>query len=259
MGSTFHLLCRCAGLFFAICELAAPCRILGQAPTPATNSAGLWLQYTGEHPAGSNTQIHFDAIVARGGDSYKPDFILIRPGLRRTIHGSISAMLAYAFFEAYEARTGIKADLHEHRISQDLQWLHSLPGASPEHAEVVLRFRYEERFRSFKGSSSTDWNLAQRTRYLIAAKAPAPWNPCAGRPDYLNLYDEVFVSVAAPQGRFSFDQNHSAIGVGWHLHKGFDLEFGYLHAYSADANPQIGTHQHILRLNLVSQAPLWHR
>ena len=197
--------------------------------------------------------------MARGGDSYRSDFILIRPGVRKTIYGPISAMLAYGYFEAYEARTGIKADLHEHRISQDLQWLHSLPGASPEHAEVALRFRYEERFRSFKGSSSTDWSLAQRTRYLIAGKAPAPWQPRGGRPDDLNLYDEVFVDIATPRGGFSFDQNQSGIGVGWHLHDDLDLEFGYLHAYAADATPQIGTHQHILRLNLVSHSPLRRR
>lgn len=259
MGFPFHLLCRCACLFFAACELAAPSMVLGQATPPAVSSAGLWLQYTGDHPMTRNTQIHFDAIVARGGDSYRPDFILIRPGVRRTIHGPMSAMLAYAYFEAYETRTGIKADLHEHRISQDLQWLHSLPGGSPEHAEVVLRFRYEERFRSFEGSSSTDWSLAQRTRYLISGKASTPWRLGNGRPDYLNLYDEVFVGVAASRGGFSFDQNQSGISAGWHLRDGVDLEFGYLHVYAADANPQIGAHQHILRLNLVSHSKLRRR
>src|SRR4029077_9242222 len=148
-----------------------------------------------------------------------PELFFLRPGFRREFSHGISGLITYAYFLKYSAITNTSRALPEHRISEDLQWRLPFVGEGVKRVTLTHRLRLEQRFEGQENNSDHNdlWNYAERFRYRLAANVSLPGNTDGLRPDYVSIYNEVFVNFGPHSAKQRLDQNISSGVLGWTL------------------------------------------
>src|SRR5215468_6076344 len=214
------------------------------------SSSSIWLAYIGEHPISQGWNLHLEGQFFSYGLADKQELFFLRPGLRREFSHGISALVTYAYFVKYPAITDASRALPEHRISGDIQWGHPLLGEGVERLTLTHRLRVERRFqaREDQRDHSNTWYYAERFRYRLTANVPLPGNTAVLRPDYMSLYNEVFVNFG-PHSRRTMDQNIAAAAIGWNLRPKLQFEIGYLLEYFPETTGILGRYHHVVQIN----------
>jgi len=220
-------------------------------------SAGsIWLAYVGEHPISQKWNLHLEGQFFSYG-TQTPELFFLRPGFRREFSHGISGLVTYAYFLKYSAITNTSRALPEHRISEDLQWRHPLFGEGVKRATLAHRLRMEQRFEGQENNSDHNdlWNYAERFRYRLTANVPLPGNTDGLRPDYVSIYNEVFMNFGPHSAKHRLDQNILSGVVGWNLTSHLQFETGYLLEYFPSSVGSVGNYNHVVQINLNSTLP----
>lgn len=220
------------------------------------SSSSIWLTYFGEHPISPHWNLHLEGEVFSYGPVESRELIFVRPGFRRVLSRGASVLVTYGYFLKYPSITNTSRTLDEHRISEDLQWRHPVPGKEIDRLAFTHRLRTEQRFEAQeeqKGHGDI-WEYAERFRYRLAANVPLPGNTVGRRPDYLSIYNEVFVNFG-PHSNRTLDQNIAAGAVGWNLSPALQVEAGYLLEYFPSTVGLVGRYNHAMQINLNSTIP----
>lgn len=220
-----------------------------QAVSPADRSG--WYMYFGDHPFSQNWGVHLEGQWRRAGLISRWEQLVIRPGVEHELGHGFSTMLAYTYLRDYPQQAYSVAQ-PEHRILEELQYKHKLQGVKLAH-----RFRLEQRFEGTAkpGEGVTGWDFGERTRYRLTADVPLPAHRRGVLPDYVSLYNELFVRFGLHGGARAFDQNRTYGALGWNLGPEFQLELGYLHQYLPVSNGVVAEHNHALQVTINSTAP----
>jgi Protein of unknown function (DUF2490) len=229
-----------------------------QQKNPAIESSkSVWLAYVGEHPISQRWDLHLETQVFWYGAAERTELIFLRPGLRREFSHGISVLTTYAYFLKYPAITNASTTLSEHRISEDFQWKHPLLSEGTKRLTLTHRLRAEQRFqaRDNRNGHNERWQYAERFRYRLTANIPLPGNTSGVRPDYVSLYNEVFVNFGPHSEKHALDQNIAAGAVGWNLTPTLQFEVGYLLEYVPSPAGVVGVYNHVVQINLFSDFP----
>ena len=220
------------------------------------SASSIWLAYIGEHPISQKWNLHLEGQFFSYGVDRRELFFL-RPGFRREFSYGISAMVTYAYFLKYPAITNALQELPEHRISEDLQWRHPLFGEGVKRMTLTHRLRMEQRFEGQDSgrSNGNARNYGERFRYRLTANVPLPGNTDGPRPDYVSVYNEVFVNFGPHSAKHRLDQNISSGVIGWNLTSHFQFEIGYLLEYFPSSVGSVGKYNHVVQINLISTFP----
>jgi hypothetical protein len=244
----------------AFAPLGAPCQ--EAKPTGgATRSA--WYMYFGDHPISPLWSVHLEGQFRREDLGQRWEQLLIRPGVGYSLGHGVSSLVAYTYFRNYPFEGGTlggpttTGPQPEHRIFEELKVKHRFIGSGAKAVTLSHRFRAEQRFRgtSTVGVGTTDWNFAQRARYRLTADIPLRWNTGGARPDYVSLYDELFVNFGSHGGSHALNQNRTYGSLGWNLNPDFKVELGYLFQYTPQPNGVVGVGNHALQVSIYSTAP----
>ena len=239
-------------LVLALLGLACSCRAAAQPGNQTNSSSSIWLAYVGEHPILQQWNIHLEGQLFSYGAAERRELYFLRPGVRRNFSHGLSALLTYAYFAKDPAITNGVTTLPEHRISEDIQWRHLVV----KDLALTHRLRAEQRFEAQEdqhGHRST-WSYAERCRYRLSANVLLPGNATGSRPDYLSIYDEVFVNFG-PHTRRALDQNLAAGAIGWNVAPHLQFEIGYLLQYNPSATGIVRKYNHVIQVNLNSTIP----
>lgn len=106
------------------------------------------------------------------------------------------------------------------------------------------RLRFDERFIQNTLTNTTDFS--HRLRYLIGASCDLNKNT------YLMTYSEFFFNTTRGAS-FQFNENWSALQIGYHLNRNNTLEFGYLFVGWINDNQNNWFNQHYLQTTWVSK------
>jgi hypothetical protein len=228
-----------------------------QQKNPADSSSSIWLAYVGEHPISQRWDLHLEGQVFWYGAAEGTELIFLRPGFRREFLHGTSFLITYAYFLKEPAITNASRTLSEHRISEDFQWKHPLLGEGAKRATLTHRLRAEQRFeaRDNGNGHNEGWQYAERFRYRLTATIPLPGNTAGGRPDYVSLYNEVFVNFGSHSAKHALDQNIAAGAIGWKLTPKLQFEIGYLLEYIPSPAGVLGMYNHVVQINLLSTFP----
>lgn len=222
---------------------------------PNSTSSGLWASYVGEHALSDQWSLHLEGYATWVGPVKHPDFAFLRTGLRRSFGHRLSSLVAYSYFNHYSAGDELLSSEPEHRISQDIQWSHLLFSSSKERASLNYRVRHEERFlASGSSASNREWRFVQRTRFRAAALFPLR-TKASGMPNYFNVYDEALINRVSRITPDLLNLNLTSTSLGWKIHPFVNLELGYLHQYNPRPAGALGTHNNVITVNLLSDAP----
>jgi hypothetical protein len=229
-----------------------------QQKNPAIESSkSVWLAYVGEHPISQRWDLHLEGQVFWYGAAERTELIFLRPGFRREFSHGISVLTTYAYFLKYPAITNASTTLSEHRISEDFQWKHPVLGEGTKRLMLTHRLRAEQRLRARDNGNGHNegWQYAERFRYRLTATIPLPASTTGVRPDYVSLYDEVFVNFGSHTAKHALDQNIVAGAVGWNVTPTLQFELGYLLEYVPSPAGVVGMYNHVVQINLFSAFP----
>ena len=249
-------------LFLAL--IFIPPALAAQEPKPTGGAEkSTWYLYFGDHPISPSWAVHLEGQYRRQGIGQRWEQLLLRPGVKYTFGHGLSGMVAYTYFRNYPFEGGSLGDptttgpQPEHRLLEEFQVKHKLGGGGEKAIELAHRFRAEQRWQgtSTIGIGTTDWEFGERARYRLTDDIPFRWSTEGARPDYVSVYNEIFVNFGPHGGDNALDQNRTYGAVGWNLDKNFQIELGYLHNYMPTPSGVVGEHNHALQITINSTAP----
>jgi len=235
-----------------------------QGPAPAGGAErSAWYMYFGDHPVSPAWAFHLEGQYRREDLGQRWEQLLVRPGIDYDLSHGLSAMVAYTYLRSYPYERGSLGNTTttgpqpEHRILEEFKVQHKLFGEGEKAIKLSHRFRAEQRFEgtSTEHFGVTDWEFAERARYRLTADIPLRLSTGGLRPDYVSVYDEVFVNFGPHGGSHALNQNRTYGALGWNIGKNFQMEAGYLHQYMPRANGIVGEHNHSLQITINSTAP----
>jgi Protein of unknown function (DUF2490) len=220
-------------------------------------SSSVWLAYIGEHSISEAWDLHLEGQVFWNGALETRELVFVRPGVRRRFPHGLSALITYGYFAKEPAITGASRALGEHRLSEDLQWKHPLLEVGAKRLTLTHRLRAEQRLEAenSRSENGAPWQFAERLRYRLTANVPFPGNVVVLKPDYVSIYNEVFVNVGLHSGQQTLDLNIVSGAVGWNITSTLHCEIGYLLAYSPSPAGLVGMYNHVTQINLTSSGP----
>ncbi|MCX2586323.1 DUF2490 domain-containing protein [Pedobacter sp. MR22-3] len=148
--------------------------------------------------------------------------LLLRTALNYNFNKHHAIAAGYAFLGKWENDESAIKILHpENRIYQ--QYLFN---ANTSRTEWTLRFRLEQRFMTQQDQT----DFSQRSRFFTAVQVPLLANEDFSKGFYTGFQNELFLNVINKKNVNGsiFDQNRSAVSVGYRWNKKIDMEFGYL-------------------------------
>lgn len=226
---------RCPAVFL-LCLLALPA---ARAQTDA--NANTWLQYFGDHPAGtSRWGLHLEAQLRRHHVLRAPQNFLLRPALNFRIHPKVELTAGYGYISHHRYGAFPQAlSWSEHRLFQDVKAQHAAG-----RARLLHRFRFENRWL-------VNGLYENRFRYMARATIPLRglW--------YLAVWDEVFVPVTPEQFPQFSDQNRATLTVGKRLTDHVRVEAGYMLQTVWQRNGRVREDNHTVVFALSSTALLF--
>lgn len=256
--------CRRWGKLLLVAALGTTPGVYSQEPSPVGGAErSAWYMYFGDHPITSAWAIHLEGQYRREDLGQRWEQLLARPGIDYAFGHGLSTMVAYTYLRGYPFERGSLGDpmttgaQPEHRILEELKVEHKLFGSGEKAVKLSHRFRAEQRFEgtSTVGVGTTAWDFAERARYRLTADIPLRWSTAGARPDYVSVYDEVFVNFGPHGGSHALNQNRSYGAIGWNVGENFQFEAGYLHQYMPRANGIVGEHNNALQITINSTAP----
>lgn len=253
-----------SGKLLLLAVLAAVPLAHSQEPAPAGGAErSAWYMYFGDHPISSAWAIHLEGQYRREDLGQRWEQFLVRPGIDYDLGHGLSMLVAYTYLRDYPFERGSLGDVTttgpqpEHRILEEFKVTHKLFRRGEKTVKLSHRFRAEQRFEgtSTEYVGTTAWDFSERARYRLTANIPLGWSTAGARPDYISVYNEIFVNFGPHGGSHAFNQNRSYGAIGWNLDKNFQLEAGYLHQYMPTPNGIVGEHNNALQLTISSTAP----
>lgn len=187
----------------------------------------------------------FDSQL-RSGDNWKqPETFIFRPGLTYVLNKKVSLTAGLALITNWKTVEGIRDEVSDNRIWQQLNIVHNGKNSSWLH-----RLRMEERWIPTLKTvgnqiAKTEPKFNARFRYFARHIHFLSNNLKAQKGLYLAAQNEFFFNAAGAVHANSklFDQSRTYGGVGHRLSKYADVEIGYLYLYAEGKNKQYAINQ----------------
>lgn len=154
-----------------------------------------------------------------------------RAGLQYTINKKASVLVGYSFIETFpfgDPRFPLspsKVNYPEHRIYEQLVLKDQIGKV-----ELTHRYRLEQRFGAYQPIVNSheiqEWRYTNRFRYLLRFQVPFKGETTDVKEWYFAGYNEIFVSFGHFVRYNMFDQNRSALLLGYKFSKSFRIEAG---------------------------------
>lgn len=225
-------------------------------PMAGTGRSG-WYNYFGDHMLSPTWGVHLEGQWRRDGTLARPEQLLLRTGVDTDYGHGFTSLLAYTYLLNYPFPGGGLEGMGaqpEHRVLEELQFKHRVRGVKLSH-----RLRAEQRFEGTRfagGRGVTDWEFAERARYRFTAAIMLPKRATGGLlPDYLSLYNEIFVNFGPHGTATAFNQNRTYGAPGWNAGPYFSFELGYLHQQLPQANGVTAESNNSVQFVINSTAP----
>lgn len=230
-------------LFALICSHAS---LLGAQDWATWEQDALWIGAFLEQPMTERTSLWFDGSWRRMDLGARPQQLLLRPGLLRTIAPGvkIGGGVTYVATAPY-GRLPLTNPTREHRTWQTLQLAHRAGRVDVSHRLLV-----EQRWiRPSLGDSLGSATYANRIRYRGRGQTALGRAALVGRPLYGFVWDELLMPLGGRQQQFTIGQNRATIGVGAALSATTRVEVGYMNLYNAYPGRRANEVNHTLWLS----------
>ncbi|HOA37493.1 MAG TPA: DUF2490 domain-containing protein [Flavihumibacter sp.] len=212
--------------------LTGACIVLTVSTQAQTEHTG-WGVFVYSVKLGKKTDLIGD-IQGRTGDGFSHlQTLLLRGGLQVKLKPNLLATAGYAYIIPRRTINGISGYGQEHRLWQQLIFLHPIGTASIQH-----RLRLEQRFISKSvveaDALKNQGNFfANRIRYFVRGVQPLVTQKPFVKGPFLALQNEVMLQFGDKSGVNGkvFDQNRLYFAAGRRFSKQFDLEAGYMNQY----------------------------
>ena len=248
-------------IFLLLCSLAA-----AQAPSPSGGTdRSIWVSYFGDQPFAEHWALHAEGSYRRTLGLTQFEQVELRPGLTFLENHAFDSLVAYTFFRSQTTDGGtfgpppLEGRQVENRLFEQQQIHHKLYGDGDAAAQMVHRFRLEQRWQSTSvaGKGYADTNFSERARYRLTLKFPLGRTGSPGH--YLTAYNEVYSNTTLKKNTSLLNQDVTYSALGSRLGQHWAVEVGYQFRYSTGPSGITGPEDHSVQIYLLSTAPLWHR
>ncbi len=193
-----------------------------------------WYAAFVDQPISERNALWFDGQWRRMGLGEKPQQLLLRPGIQRTLSPGVRVATGYAYIAtAPYGRVPLADPLREHRTWQQLSLAHRAGAVNVSH-----RYRWEQRWLSSFTGEGDDRKLGaptyqHRVRYMLRAQGNVPQLQIGERPVLAFVWDELFLPVGHGDATIRLAQNRIGGGIGVPISARQRLELGYMNLWNA--------------------------
>lgn len=185
----------------------------------------------------------FDSQLRSNDQWKKSETFILRPGLTYVLNKNISVSTGLALITNWKIVEGIRDDVSDNRIWQQLGINKQVKNAVLQH-----RIRMEERWiplLKIAGNEivKSDPKFNARFRYFTRWISPFSKTQKLTKGIYWAVQNEFFFNAAGARhaNRKLFDQSRTYAGTGYRLGKHADLELGYMFFYTEGRNKDYTT------------------
>ncbi len=168
---------------------------------------GSWTEVVGQHSLSEKWCFGTTAIFQHYQVFDNFQFVLLRTGVAYRFSGSALVSVGYDYFFS-EAYSGESFQL-QHRAWEELNLNSRYSG---------FRVSHRYRFESIWARQEPRYDLSHRLRYRFKVEHQLY------KKVYISAFNEIFLNVSRPY----FNQNRSALGLGYHLNPDLRVEVGYM-------------------------------
>jgi hypothetical protein len=194
------------------------------------NSIG-WYNFFGTFATGTKTSIHTEYQWRRNNLLTDWQQSLLRVGINYQVNPKLQLRLGYGWIETFPyGRYPINAlgrDFTEHRLFQVATLTDKLGRVELQH-RFMLEQRWLGRYTSPGLSKEDEYVFANRLRYLYRMQFPLKGKTIGDRTPYMAFFNEIFIGFGKNVNENVFDQNRTALLLGYRFNGQFRLEAGYL-------------------------------
>ncbi len=155
---------------------------------------------------------------------------LLRPAINYQVTPALQVQLAYVWAETYPygeyTINSFGKTFPEHRVAEQVQINDEIGRVGLTH-----RFRLEQRWLAKYNSAASekpdDFTFLNRFRYMLRLQCPLQGKTLDDKEFYAAAYDELFIGLGKNVGENIFDQNRTALLVGYKLNRHYRAEGGY--------------------------------
>ncbi|MEN9738638.1 MAG: hypothetical protein RLZZ318_672 [Bacteroidota bacterium] len=154
-----------------------------------------------------------------------------RAGIQKNINKRASILMGYSFIETFpfgDPRFPLspsRVNYPEHRLYQQLVLKDQIG-----RVELTHRYRLEQRLVAYQPTEYShdikEWRYTNRFRYMLRFQVPFKGETTGEKQWYFAGYDELFVSFGHFVRYNMFDQNRSALLLGYKFNKKYRVEAG---------------------------------
>ncbi|MCC6241395.1 MAG: DUF2490 domain-containing protein [Gemmatimonadaceae bacterium] len=213
-----------------------------------------WYGVFVDEPVSKRTAVVFDGQWRRMGLGDRPQQLLLRPGVLRTLAPGVRVGGGYAYIAtAPYGEAPSATPLREHRIWQQLLLTHTSGPLAMTH-----RYRLEQRWlapvqTNLGAGSETVGRFAyqQRLRYMLRAQGALPTLRVGGRRIVGFAWDEILMPVGHADASARLGQNRAAVGVGVPITPRQRLDIGYMNLWNPLGGARVNEINHTLTLSWI--------
>jgi Protein of unknown function (DUF2490) len=213
-----------------------------------------WYGVFVDEPVTSRTAVVFDGQWRRMDLGDRPQQLLLRPGILRTLAPGVRVGGGYAYIATApygEAPTA--TPLREHRAWQQLLLTHTSGPLAMTH-----RYRLEQRWLAPvlpQTASGADQRgrfvYQQRLRYMVRAQGALPAWRVGGRRVVGFVWDEILMPFGHGDALVRFGQNRAAVGIGVPVSARQRVDAGYMNLWNPLSGARVNEVNHTLTLSWI--------
>jgi hypothetical protein len=187
----------------------------------------------------------------RSGPLRQTQSLFLRPALIYAVNSGVKLGLGISRSESFPYGE-IPSAYHtpEWRLFEQLQLSHTVSRIAVSH-----RYRLEQRWLGRRGADTADhaiaqWNRASRFRYQVRGVMPLKGGTIDDHEPYATGYNELMIGFGRGVALNVFDQNRTAVGLGWRHSRSWRAEAGFLEQVVLKANGRDVERNHTLTFGL---------
>lgn len=192
-----------------------------------------WLMGVSTIKLNTKFLFQFDAQLRSSDKWEKSETLILRPLLSYLLNKETAVGLGYASVSNWRTIDGIRDRVDEQRLWQQLN-INRLRG----NMAIQHRFRLEERWLPEISVENREfikkgYAFSSRMRYFSRIMQPLKKTVQFKQGWYWAAQNELFFNLwgAAVVNKKLFDQSRTYAGCGFRLHKGLDVELGYMFTF----------------------------
>lgn len=194
------------------------------------NSIG-WYNLFGTFKLNQKWGLHAEYQFRRDDYISNPQQGLLRLGINYTLNPQVLFRVGYAWIEtaAYGELpiNGFGKGFTEHRVFQLVQ-LNQKEGIVELSHRFMLEQRWVGRYSTALLEKEDEFVFMNRLRYLFRVQLPLKNKEMLDKTPYVAGYNEIFIGFGQNVNANVFDQNRSALLIGYKWNKTLRIEAGYL-------------------------------